>query len=601
MPRYKRTHAADIEFFEILGQERPKYSEIATAEESPMSAPTTGTPISGPNIDSTDEEDTMSPNKRDPARDPKSDAVPNPKPVATPTNLRRDRRTRASKSGESEAVPKERSEDTKAATNEEDTMNPNKTDPTPSENPDPKSNEKSDPTPDEKPDKPDKPKPVNEKPDVVVQDEVESPTAEPDVVVQEEVKSPTAEPEAVVQDEMESPTAEPEPDPTPTTRPRRKRTRAAVAEPSEAAGREQQRSASRPRRSCRTDNSNVSTVKRQKITNLKDHHAKLWDDKFLCMKAYNEKHKNFHPHSGTALGSWAKVQRRRYKNGKLSKDKTDQLNAIGFEWKGAEEYHWHKMYECLKKWKKEHKTAEVPNRTPHLGSWVSVQRKLYLKGELPEERFAPLDAIGFRWQLRDPPPTWMEMYGRLKKYKEEFKDTVVPRTSKIDPQLGSWVAAQRKFCTNIDRIALLNEIDMCWDCNKKANDHWMEMFERLKKYNKKYFTCNVPARWKEDSQLATWVNTQRRRKQPEDKRDLLNSIGFVWEVKRDSDSYWIDMYERLVAYQTKHKTTHVPRGKDPQLGPWVEHQRRRCRDEDRVALLNDINFDWISREAEGTK
>lgn len=56
------------------------------------------------------------------------------------------------------------------------------------------------------------------------------------------------------------------------------------------------------------------------------------------------------------------------------------------------------------------------------------------------------------------------------------------------------------------------------------------------------------------------------------------------------------MYESLVAYKKKHGTTIVPQQyeADPQLGNWVQNQRRTCEEEDRIDLLNEIGFVWIA-------
>jgi hypothetical protein len=86
---------------------------------------------------------------------------------------------------------------------------------------------------------------------------------------------------------------------------------------------------------------------------------------------------------------------------------------------------------------------------------------------------------------------------------------------------------------------------------------WKEMYDRLVAHKKMYKTTCVPHKWKEDLQLGYWVHTQRDK--CEDKRwiDLLNDIGFVWNV---ADSFWTEMYKRLVAFKKRYKTTCVPEG-----------------------------------------
>jgi hypothetical protein len=86
-----------------------------------------------------------------------------------------------------------------------------------------------------------------------------------------------------------------------------------------------------------------------------------------------------------------------------------------------------------------------------------------------------------------------------------------------------------------------------------------------------------------------------RGKLPQERIDLLESIGFEWRLRPYFVRVpWMEMYQRLVAYKKKHNNTRVPcrYGEDSQLGFWVTQQRRFCKDKDRIELLNDIGFEW---------
>ena len=108
------------------------------------------------------------------------------------------------------------------------------------------------------------------------------------------------------------------------------------------------------------------------------------------------------------------------------------------------------------------------------------------------------------------------------------------------------------------------------------------MFERLKEYKEEYGDCLVPQRYEDDPKLGHWVATQRRVSTVDDKtkqerRDKLNSIGFVWSVRtrgRSSkrDKKWNDKFERLVQYKQEHGDCLVPTiatKRTPSLGNWV--------------------------------
>lgn len=67
----------------------------------------------------------------------------------------------------------------------------------------------------------------------------------------------------------------------------------------------------------------------------------------------------------------------------------------------------------------------------------------------------------------------------------------------------------------------------------KQQETWDTMFSRLLKYKMMHGDCLVPQKYKEDSRLGEWVQTQRRDKKR--RRNLsiqrqarLEAIGFEW-------------------------------------------------------------------------
>merc|ERR1712224_71077 len=68
--------------------------------------------------------------------------------------------------------------------------------------------------------------------------------------------------------------------------------------------------------------------------------------------------------------------------------------------------------------------------------------------------------------------------------------------------------------------------------------------------------------------------------------------------KNRHDYFWEDMYRRLIAFKNEHGHAVVPSKyqRDPQLGKWVDNQRRVYRQnkmpEERIGLLNLLRFEW---------
>jgi hypothetical protein len=121
---------------------------------------------------------------------------------------------------------------------------------------------------------------------------------------------------------------------------------------------------------------------------------------------------------------------------------------------------------------------------------------------------------------------------------------------------------------------------------RKNEQNWDKMFERLIKYKNEHGNCDVPRRYKKDPPLGIWVNTQRRlwkaiqigktQSTPEYKSrfEKLEKHGFKWELI-NRDRSWDEFYNALVQYKKEHGNCDVPRDyeNDRRLGKWVHNQR----------------------------
>jgi len=134
------------------------------------------------------------------------------------------------------------------------------------------------------------------------------------------------------------------------------------------------------------------------------------------------------------------------------------------------------------------------------------------------------------------------MYQLLVDYKKKFQTTNVPRPFvsrklKEHLKLGFWVRKQRSRCKeeklSKQRVSLLNKIGFVW---KDLYDRkWQEMYTRLKACNKQHKSTSVSGRYKEDQQLAKWVNNQRtfykNKKLSVQRINDLEAIEFVWKCR----------------------------------------------------------------------
>jgi hypothetical protein len=128
------------------------------------------------------------------------------------------------------------------------------------------------------------------------------------------------------------------------------------------------------------------------------------------------------------------------------------------------------------------------------------------------------------------------------------------------------------------------------------------MFAALLDYKHKHGDCNVPNRYRDNSTLSAWLNTQRQCKKngkltPE-RKQRLERIGVLWNPR---DAFWEEMFRALLDYRHKHGNCNVPRSwvENPKLGSSVGNQRqfkKTCRlSEGRVQRLTKIGFQWRTK------
>lgn len=283
---------------------------------------------------------------------------------------------------------------------------------------------------------------------------------------------------------------------------------------------------------------------------------KLWLKRFEELVRYKVEHGNCRVPSGWSqnqkVANWVGVQRSAYRRAKLSPDRIQMLETIGFDWVlgqssisqfggntfAAEERRWRAMLERLREYKSVHGNCLVPQHWKNdrnLAEWVTNQRAAYKRKLLNPARIFELDEIGFDW---DPVSTrWEQMFQKLVDFKNENGHLNVPRTTPEYVELGNWLQTQRAAKRYnrpviVQRGKRLDEIGFVWKTVER--DAWDSMFERLLQFKKTYGHCNVPQRWPADRKLGRWVNSTRHRtsRLKEHQIKQLASIGFLWNTKR---------------------------------------------------------------------
>ena len=130
-----------------------------------------------------------------------------------------------------------------------------------------------------------------------------------------------------------------------------------------------------------------------------------WMKMYQRLIAYKKQHKTTsvprHYNEDQQLGSWVDIQRQRYKSNKLSIERINYLESIGFVWKIRCDYvPWIEMYERLVAYKQHNQSTRVPQKykeDPPLSNWVHKQRRMYNKEKLSARQVESLNSIDFVW------------------------------------------------------------------------------------------------------------------------------------------------------------------------------------------------------------
>ena len=147
-----------------------------------------------------------------------------------------------------------------------------------------------------------------------------------------------------------------------------------------------------------------------------EHFDEAWVARFNELFDYKNENGDCNvPCSQGPLGMWVGNQRQSYKKGKMSQDRIELLNSIGFGWVLRErtrtqswklDEQWKTRYTELVQYLIEHGNCNVPNRYGPLRRWVGTQRDSYKDGSMPQFRTEYLDSIGFAWKLKRVGREW---------------------------------------------------------------------------------------------------------------------------------------------------------------------------------------------------
>ena len=261
-----------------------------------------------------------------------------------------------------------------------------------------------------------------------------------------------------------------------------------------------------------------------------------WETGFRALLRFKEREGHSevpvdHIEDGYPLGRMVVKQRSR-KN-KLSKDRIEKLDGLGFVW-DRHSTMWESGFNALHTYKDREGHCRVPQTHIEdgfrLGSWVTTQRTH--KSKLTENRISQLNELGFLW---DPlTEKWETGFKALLSFKEREGHCNVDRNHIENAyRLGQWVITQRASKTKLsdDCLKRLNKLGFVL---KPHDELWETGFNSLMKFKEREGHCKVQGNHIEDGyRLGQWIDKQRQKKSKlsEDRIQRLDLLGFVWSDK----------------------------------------------------------------------
>jgi hypothetical protein len=173
-----------------------------------------------------------------------------------------------------------------------------------------------------------------------------------------------------------------------------------------------------------------------------------WIRLFMELVEYKEKngHCNF-PSSRGTLGRWILHQRSLFTSKKLKADRYEKLLGIGFIFEDArfasDNEKWNRRFMELVEYKQKNGHCNLSQRNGTLGTWVSMQRRLFTTKKLKADRHEKLVMIGFAFEDQKfaiDNESWNRLFLELVEYKEKEGHCNFPRRN---GSFGSWISTQR--------------------------------------------------------------------------------------------------------------------------------------------------------------
>ncbi len=331
-----------------------------------------------------------------------------------------------------------------------------------------------------------------------------------------------------------------------------------------------------------------------------------WNKKFQKLVDYKEQFGHcdvpFLWHQDRELANWAIIQRNI--QNKLPPSLKKMLVGLGFDFSKTTNT-WEENFDALQRFAQDKGHVCLPMDGPEyieLRDWLFKQ--IQDKEFLPGERFNRLDTLGvFCGNVDLRSGRWLEMHGRLRKFRQEHGHCRVPQKWAQDPKLSNWVCVQRRMNASNklsrERKSKLDVLGFVWNFKEVYDAHWEQNYQDLLAFHKEFGHCQIPGKYEK---LASWAERQRTVKNngklSRDREKRLIDIGFVFNFKKSKEKAWQEKYLQLIEFKKEYDHSFVPVNwkANKILGCWVATQRclegKGKLDVVKKRMLDKLGFVW---------
>jgi hypothetical protein len=231
--------------------------------------------------------------------------------------------------------------------------------------------------------------------------------------------------------------------------------------------------------------------------------------------------------------------RTKKRRGELSQDIILSMNALEMDWEPLQKRKFARLEE-LKAFKAKEGHIQVPVGSS-LERWIRRMRALKRQEKLSEDVVEELNKLGVIWEPNATKKNHSDETFALRL--DELKalvasDGKVKRTNQYEPGMKSWLYHQqrcfREGKLSKDKIQALRDVGVTLKMTHRFS--WDIRLMELIEFKRMHGHCNVPATWRHNKELGSWVGTQRKYKRTgklsDERISALTSIGFEWEPKK---------------------------------------------------------------------